>query len=96
MSQPNAAQICPVCKAGITVESLRPIYSGSSDSDPRKKAKDIPKRPQAERMEAPNNNGNGFGFGQGFNFSFGFMGFGFPGFAFGWVLNKLIVEQYAR
>lgn len=48
---------CPVCKAGISKETLIPLYSKGSQEDPR--SKDIPKRPEGERMKPPpNNNGN--------------------------------------
>lgn len=67
---------CPVCKSGISKETLIPLYSKGSNEDPR--AKDIPKRPEGERMEAPRNENVGGGGQGGFNFQ---MGFGmFPGF----------------
>ena len=65
-----------MCKAGVTVDSLVPIYSGSTNSDPRKR-EDIPKRPQAERMNPIHNEG------QNGSFSFGFGVF--PGFFMNWV-----------
>mmetsp|Transcript_27442 Transcript_27442/g.78979 ORF Transcript_27442/g.78979 Transcript_27442/m.78979 type:complete len:147 (+) Transcript_27442:38-478(+) len=40
---------CPVCKAGVTVDSLIPIYgtAGGNQQDPRLRG--IPQRPTAER-----------------------------------------------
>jgi len=44
-----------VCKAGVTVDSLIPLYSrGGKEEDPRKKERKIPQRPKGERPQAPN------------------------------------------
>jgi hypothetical protein len=52
--------LCPVCKSGISSESLIPIYTRGSNEDPRKKhAGEIPKRPGGQRMgPVPNQNYN--------------------------------------
>ena len=43
---------CPVCKAGVNIDSLVPVYSGTNAADPRDNAKLGSKRPQAQRMSA--------------------------------------------
>lgn len=41
--------VCPVCKSGISKETLIPIYTkGGTTDDPRKK-QDVPKRPAGQR-----------------------------------------------
>lgn len=44
---------CPVCKAGVTVENVIPIFIKDSNEDPRKKhgSPKIPGRPAARRPE---------------------------------------------
>ncbi|EGD77884.1 hypothetical protein PTSG_09518 [Salpingoeca rosetta] len=49
---------CPVCKAGVTQDSVIPIYTASNKTDPR--TKQHPPRPQAERAP-PVQNTNPFG-----------------------------------
>ena len=48
MKQPKETLVCPVCKSGISKESLIPIYTKANTEDPRKKA-EIPKRPVGQR-----------------------------------------------
>ena len=46
IKQPNSTLVCPVCKGGVSVETLTPIYAKGNSDDPRKKTEDdIPKRP---------------------------------------------------
>ena len=69
--------VCPVCKSGISKESVIPIYTKENNDDPRKKKpqeEQIPGRPQGSRSE-PEPNPNG-GARNNFNNYFG----GFPGF----------------
>ncbi|XP_038054832.1 E3 ubiquitin-protein ligase RNF185-like [Patiria miniata] len=80
-TRPNR-QTCPVCKAGISKESVTPLYGRGStkQQDPRDK---IPQRPPGERPE-PETQGpfQGFGFGDGgFQMSFGIGAFPFGFFA---------------
>ncbi|XP_071790525.1 E3 ubiquitin-protein ligase RNF185-like [Asterias amurensis] len=80
-TRPNR-QTCPVCKAGISKESVTPLYGrgSSKQQDPREK---IPQRPPGERPE-PETQGpfQGFGFGDGgFQMSFGIGAFPFGFFA---------------
>ena len=37
MSQPRDVMVCPVCKSGISKESVIPIYTKENNDDPRKK-----------------------------------------------------------
>eukprot|EP00744_Colponema_vietnamica_P006872 GILI01009942.1.p1 GENE.GILI01009942.1~~GILI01009942.1.p1 ORF type:complete len:202 (+),score=26.12 GILI01009942.1:129-734(+) len=56
LSQPNKETLCcPVCKAGVTVENLIPLYGrgDTSKNDPRKKT-DAP-RPSAHRPDPVRN-----------------------------------------
>ena len=77
MNQPRDVMVCPVCKSGISKESVIPIYTKENNDDPRKKKtqeEQIPGRPQGARSEPePNPNGRGQ---HNFNNYFG----GFPGF----------------
>ena len=63
LKQPKQTQLCPVCKSGIAIDLLTPIYTKENQEDPRKKAtQDIPKRPQGQRTgPVPNTNYNGNG-----------------------------------
>lgn len=46
MNQPKETLVCPVCKSGVSAESLTPIYTKGCTEDPRKKAEEnLPKRP---------------------------------------------------
>jgi hypothetical protein len=60
MNQPKETLLCPVCKSGISKETLIPIYTkGGSSEDPRKKG-EIPKRPAGQRQgPVPNQNFSG-------------------------------------
>ena len=57
MNQPRETMVCPVCKSGITAESVIPIYTRENNEDPRKKnaGPNIPGRPQGEWMESQAN-----------------------------------------
>lgn len=70
MNQPKETLLCPVCKSGISKETLIPIYTKGSSDDPRylkyliiltyrKKNSEIPKRPAGQRQgPIPNNDFN--------------------------------------
>ena len=47
-----------MCKSGISVDTLTPIYNGSNTKDPRKeKSEEAPKRPEGQRTgPVPNQN----------------------------------------
>jgi hypothetical protein len=84
MNQPKETLLCPVCKSGISKETLIPIYTKGNTEDPRKKMEDkIPKRPAGQRQgPVPNQNFGGeqglFGGGRGGGTGF-MMGIGlFP------------------
>uniref|UniRef100_A0A7S3P3D0 Uncharacterized protein n=1 Tax=Euplotes crassus TaxID=5936 RepID=A0A7S3P3D0_EUPCR len=49
---------CPVCKSGVSVDELTPIYSGNNCKDPRENAsKESSQRPNAQRSQpTPNEN----------------------------------------
>ncbi|XP_075243267.1 E3 ubiquitin-protein ligase RNF185-like [Convolutriloba macropyga] len=90
-------KLCPVCKAGISKETVVPLYGrgaqsadGSAPQDPREK---VPPRPQGHRAE-PVDTGNyspfgGFGGdgGGGFHMSFGIGAFPFGFFMSNFNLN---------
>mmetsp|Transcript_31688 Transcript_31688/g.40640 ORF Transcript_31688/g.40640 Transcript_31688/m.40640 type:complete len:241 (-) Transcript_31688:325-1047(-) len=74
---------CPVCKAGVTIENIIPLYGrGTEEVDPRTKPQpqgNIPSRPAAERpdVQPPPNQGAQSPFGPNqANISFS-AGFGF-------------------
>ena len=35
MNQPRDVMVCPVCKSGITADSVIPIYTRENNEDPR-------------------------------------------------------------
>ena len=49
MSQNVELLQCPVCKDGVTLDSLVPVYSGNINSDPRGKDFERTKRPQSQK-----------------------------------------------
>ncbi|TNV76281.1 hypothetical protein FGO68_gene4063 [Halteria grandinella] len=74
MNQPKETLLCPVCKSGISKETVIPIYTKGNAEDPRKKH-EIPKRPAGQRQgPVPNQNFQGAG-GSGI---FGGLGGGRP------------------
>ena len=80
MSQPRDVMVCPVCKSGISKESVIPIYTKESNDDPRQKKQSgqeeqIPGRPQGARSE-PEPNPNGGAHHNFNNYFAGFPGFG--------------------
>jgi len=72
LSQNHSTLTCPVCKAGISTDTLIPVYTKEEAVDPRG-----PKRPAAERPE-PVPNQDFSGSEGGFQVGFGF----FPGVFF--------------
>jgi E3 ubiquitin-protein ligase RNF5 len=51
MNQPKETLVCPVCKSGVSEDSLVPIYTKGQNEDPRKKVEEnMPKRPNGQRM----------------------------------------------
>ncbi|CDW83337.1 ring finger protein 5 [Stylonychia lemnae] len=60
INQPKETLLCPVCKSGISKETLIPIYTKGSQEDPRTKAgQEVPKRPAGQRQgPVPNQNFN--------------------------------------
>eukprot|EP00347_Sterkiella_histriomuscorum_P002454 403368086 len=60
INQPKETLLCPVCKSGISKETLIPIYTKGNTEDPRKKSsQEIPKRPAGQRQgPVPNQNFN--------------------------------------
>lgn len=73
LSQNHSTLTCPVCKAGISADTLIPVYTKEETADPRG-----PKRPAAQRAEpVPNQDYMGAGNG-GFHLGIGF----FPGIFF--------------
>ncbi|GAX75843.1 hypothetical protein CEUSTIGMA_g3286.t1 [Chlamydomonas eustigma] len=45
----GAARACPVCKAGVEINKVIPIYGRGSDLDPRLKPQPVPPRPAGQR-----------------------------------------------
>eukprot|EP00929_Paragymnodinium_shiwhaense_P016568 TRINITY_DN125005_c0_g1_i1.p1 TRINITY_DN125005_c0_g1~~TRINITY_DN125005_c0_g1_i1.p1 ORF type:complete len:171 (+),score=13.06 TRINITY_DN125005_c0_g1_i1:98-610(+) len=69
--QPSTgSSVCPVCKAGVAVSNVTPIYAKGDDAiDPRTTTVGAPARPTAERLEPedppPEVADLGFGGGRG-------------------------------
>lgn len=94
-------KLCPVCKAGISRESVVPLYgrgatssssSSSSQSPPQDPRDKVPPRPQGHRPEPQDTGGySPFGFGGdaggGFHMSFGIGAFPFGFFMSNFNLN---------
>uniref|UniRef100_A0A7S3MR72 RING-type E3 ubiquitin transferase n=1 Tax=Strombidium inclinatum TaxID=197538 RepID=A0A7S3MR72_9SPIT len=64
LQQPRETLVCPVCKSGVAVDKLIPIFTKENSEDPRRKGQaqpdeQIPNRPGARRSEPqPNQNYN--------------------------------------